>query len=644
MSEFPLWSDLISQEAPAKLQEMYPSPLEKGNPAPWMVSESEPLNPRSPILSANARVRVPHKGRMVSGKVVRYDKGGYVPGVRTGGWPFYVVDVGEYESIKVPVDKVIKEAVEVSEAEMTDAQMKRREEIVKSMKDKEADFKDRYGDRWKEVMYATATKQAMSEAEMISRAISPTPGPEMAEAVQRPVRVGDYVHAGFAVKGGAGFSGRVDKVDGNWVYVNVGKDKSVRFTNDPDSNWGERIIKAPMKNVSLQEESTDSDYETYFRGMLKKHGYDSPADIPDDKKDDFFNAVDAGYKAKNESALTEAPETFAVMAIGDASPSWKQGMYGHSAEIKVLWHMWDLAKNEIVHAAKMAREKHPNATISVENKSGKIVKVFKPKEDIREGWASQSSHQYGVTAVDAQEDHDEEAPVESDDQDMMSAQLDSLAHKSATLHDILKHVALGDVPAWIQTKVANADKDVSAILDYMKYEEAEPVAEADEKKDAMVPLRMQAAMVIAKTLGGDRSASQQVDYKPSSGGAPEAIVNQAIRIWLSGSHTNEGWALGAKMLKLAKSMGIKWDESLVRKKLAPITLKKLGLIEAETSGAPSGMERLRQQQEQEKNAMDMRHEREKIAQQQRDMNDKMQKQQQKQAEKQRTQQQARPAR
>lgn len=568
MSEFPLWSDLIAQETPAKLQEMYPSPIEKGSPAPWMVSESEPLNPRSPILSANARVRVPHKGRMVSGKVVRYDKGGYVSGVRNGGWPFYVVDVGEYESIKVPVDKVIKEAVEVSEAEMTDAQMKRREEIVKSMKDKEADFKDRYGDRWKEVMYATATKQAMSEAEMISRAITPTPGPEMAEAVQRPVRVGDYVHAGFAVKGGAGFSGRVDKVDGNWVYVNLGKDKSIKFSNDPKwgADWGDRIIKAPMKNVSLQEESTDNEYEAYFRGMLKKYGYDSPADIPDDKKDDFFNAVDAGYKAKNEG--------------------WSKKT---------------------------------------------------------EGWASQSSHQYGVSAVDAQEDHDEEAAAESDDQEMMSAQLDSLAQKSATLHDILKHVTLGDVPAWIQTKVANADKDVSAILDYMKYEEAEPVAEADEKKDAMVPLRMQAAMVIAKTLGGDRSASQQVDYKPS-GGAPEAIVNQAIRIWLSGSHTNEGWALGAKMLKLAKQMGIKWDETLVRKKLAPITLKKLGLDEAETSAAPSGMERLRQQQEQEKNAMDMRHEREKLAQQQRDSNDKIQKQQQKQAETQRTKQQARPAR
>jgi hypothetical protein len=621
---------------------MYPSPIEKGSPAPWMVSESEPLNPRSPILSANARVRVPHKGRMVSGKVVRYDKGGYVPGVRTGGWPFYVVDVGEYESIKVPVDKVIKEAVEVSEAEMTDSQMKRREEIVKSMKDSTQDFKDRYGDRWKEVMYATATKQAMGEAEMISRAISPTPGPEMAEAVQRPVRVGDYVHAGFAVKGGAGFSGRVDKVEGNWVYVNLGKDKSVRFTNDPSSNWGERIIKAPMKNVSLQEESTDSEYEAYFRGMLKKHGYDSPADIPDDKKDDFFNAVDAGYKAKNESALTEAAETFIVMAIDDPSPIWKQG-YGHTPQKKVVWQIWGLEKNEIMLAAKMAREKHPKATISVENKSGRIVKVFKPGQAIKEGWASQSSHQYGVTSVDTQEADTHPDSTESDDQDMMSAQLDSLAQKSATIHDILKHVALGDVPAWIQTKVANADKDVSAILDYMKYEEAEPVAEADEKKDAMVPLRMQAAMVIAKSLGSVKGSGQSTDLRVS-GGTPESIVNQAIRVWLSGSHTNEGWALGAKMLKLAKSMGIKWDDKLVRQKLAPITLKKLGLDEAEGSGAPSAAEKLRQRQEQEKNALEIRQQREKIAQQQRDANDKMQKQQLKQAERQRTQQQARPAR
>ena len=47
--------------------------------------------------------------------------------------------------------------------EMTDAQMKRREEIVKGMKDKMPDFKKRYGDRAKDVMYATATKMALKE-------------------------------------------------------------------------------------------------------------------------------------------------------------------------------------------------------------------------------------------------------------------------------------------------------------------------------------------------------------------------------------------------------------------------------------------------------------------------------------------------
>jgi len=46
-------------------------------------------------------------------------------------------------------------------AEMSDAQMKKREEIVKSMKKKMPDFKKKYGDRAKDVMYATATKMAM---------------------------------------------------------------------------------------------------------------------------------------------------------------------------------------------------------------------------------------------------------------------------------------------------------------------------------------------------------------------------------------------------------------------------------------------------------------------------------------------------
>lgn len=46
-------------------------------------------------------------------------------------------------------------------AEMSEKQMKKREEIVKSMKKSKGEFKDRYGDKADDVMYATATKMAM---------------------------------------------------------------------------------------------------------------------------------------------------------------------------------------------------------------------------------------------------------------------------------------------------------------------------------------------------------------------------------------------------------------------------------------------------------------------------------------------------
>jgi len=52
----------------------------------------------------------------------------------------------------------------MSEEEMTKAQYAKREEIVKSMKKKMSSFKDKYGDKADEVMYATATKMAMKEA------------------------------------------------------------------------------------------------------------------------------------------------------------------------------------------------------------------------------------------------------------------------------------------------------------------------------------------------------------------------------------------------------------------------------------------------------------------------------------------------
>jgi hypothetical protein len=52
----------------------------------------------------------------------------------------------------------------INEKKMTASQKKKREKIVKGMKKGLKGMKKRYGKRAKEVMYATATKQAIKES------------------------------------------------------------------------------------------------------------------------------------------------------------------------------------------------------------------------------------------------------------------------------------------------------------------------------------------------------------------------------------------------------------------------------------------------------------------------------------------------
>lgn len=93
---------------------------------------------------------------------------------------------GKYYTVKREDGKLIKYAPdelraedddedddEDLEEEMSASQTKKREEIVKSMKDKKAEFQDKYGDKWKSVMYATATKQAMKESVELDEAKLP---------------------------------------------------------------------------------------------------------------------------------------------------------------------------------------------------------------------------------------------------------------------------------------------------------------------------------------------------------------------------------------------------------------------------------------------------------------------------------------
>jgi hypothetical protein len=55
------------------------------------------------------------------------------------------------------------EIEDIQERSLTEPEMKKKEDIVKGMKKNLAGFKDRYGDRAKEVMYATSTQMAKKD-------------------------------------------------------------------------------------------------------------------------------------------------------------------------------------------------------------------------------------------------------------------------------------------------------------------------------------------------------------------------------------------------------------------------------------------------------------------------------------------------
>jgi hypothetical protein len=54
------------------------------------------------------------------------------------------------------------------------------------------------------------------------------------------------------------------------------------------------------KYLSEAEDNKET-YQTFFKNMLKKFGVSSPDELDDDKKKEFFDEIDKGWKADKET-------------------------------------------------------------------------------------------------------------------------------------------------------------------------------------------------------------------------------------------------------------------------------------------------------------------------------------------------------
>ncbi len=161
-----------------------------------------------------------------------------------------------------------KSALPIDEKEMSDTQKKKKEDIVMSMKKDTAGLKKRYGSRWKDVMYATATKQAMKEEayDEVEEEIDPDVRTKDAiSGANKPTKQKDDV--------GPGSDSRSTKVKFKGGPMSEEKEDEKEDEGHEDEKEDKALVKKMVKKDALkEEEQLDELSKDTLSSYLKKRG------------------------------------------------------------------------------------------------------------------------------------------------------------------------------------------------------------------------------------------------------------------------------------------------------------------------------------------------------------------------------------
>jgi hypothetical protein len=123
---------------------------------PWRGSETVPPKPK-----AKAKPKAKPKAKTKTSRV-------------SGGTSKAPAKKKKSSNLDNLLASIRNEEIQIDEKTLTKMEMKKREELVKSMKKNTSDFEKRYPGRGKDVMYATATKMAKRIAEQTATELLPS--------------------------------------------------------------------------------------------------------------------------------------------------------------------------------------------------------------------------------------------------------------------------------------------------------------------------------------------------------------------------------------------------------------------------------------------------------------------------------------
>jgi hypothetical protein len=90
-------------------------------------------------------------------------------------------------------------------------------------------------------------------------------------------------------------------------YKQLNKKKQEEFWTEFRDDWDKHPDAIDLDEAEAKSGDQEA-YQKFFQAKLKKYGVKSPSELDDDKKKKFFDEVEKGWKAKDESTIYEAKE------------------------------------------------------------------------------------------------------------------------------------------------------------------------------------------------------------------------------------------------------------------------------------------------------------------------------------------------
>ncbi len=158
------------------------------------------------------------------------------------------------------------------------------------------------------------------------------------------------------------------------VYKQVKKLIKKPAQNRLARDWISKALDDKVRKESVELEEVDlfeksEEYQKFFQSALKKFGIDSPAELDDEKKKEFFDYIDKNWEGENEE---DEEETIEELSLEEAIAEAKEWKVGAPVFIVISYH---------------TNGKHSTTVLRTKEKAMKFAKDEEYHEDDVKGTA-----------------------------------------------------------------------------------------------------------------------------------------------------------------------------------------------------------------------------------------------------------------